>query len=179
MESRNHAALMTQAFSCFEQGIARVALERPAMPQQRIVLNRLCVYMFKALDDVYNQHLASHGLTTGSLLALVMLLGSEDNRLNPCDLSSALVASRTNITRMSDELVAAGWVSRTPCQEDRRRILLSLTAEGRQRLLALLPEIWALVAAQWADFSADELQTLDGLLRKMDAGLARITQGAS
>lgn len=170
---------MTQVFSFFEQGIARVAAERPAMPRQRIMLNRLCVYMFKSLDETYNQHLAVHGLTTSSLLALVMLLGSEDNCLNPCDLSAALVASRTNITRLSDDLVAGGWVSRTPCQTDRRRILLALTPEGRERLLNLLPAIWELVTAQWADFTEEELQTLERLLRKMNSGLARLARSSA
>src|SRR3569832_1631770 len=91
------------------------------MPQDRVVLNRLFFYVFKELDDVYNQHLSEFGLNSSSFLALAMILSSEDNRLNPSHLSDALIASRTNVTRLADDLVGSGWVSRKPCTQDRRR----------------------------------------------------------
>lgn len=169
---------MNQDFAYFEQGIARIAERLPGMPHKRIVLNRLFFFLLKELDDIYNRHLEAWGLNTASFLALAMLMGSEDNRLNPSDLSDALVASRTNVTRLTDELVAAGWLARTPCTEDRRRVDLSLTDSGRALFLATLPRMWQLVERQWADFSAAELVTFDRLLRKMQRGLDRLGEEA-
>lgn len=164
---------MNLDFSYFEKGIDRIARQLPGMPQDRVVLNRLFFYVFKELDDVYNQHLSAFGLNSSTFLALAMLLSSEDDRLNPCHLSDALIASRTNVTRLADELVDAGWVDRTPSTEDRRRVDLSLTPAGRTLILKTLPVIWHRIEQQWTDFSPAEVAEFDRLLRKMLTGLGR------
>lgn len=165
---------MVQDFAYFERGIDRISRQLPGMPQDRVVLNRLFFSVFKELDELYNRHLEKHGLNTSSFLAMVMLISCEENRLNPRDLSNALVASRTNVTRLTDELVGAGWVARNPSIEDRRRVDLSLTAAGRELILGVLPKVWLLIERQWADFSADEIVAFDRLLRKMQRSLSRI-----
>lgn len=164
---------MNLDFSYFENGIDRIARQLPGMPQDRVVLNRLFFYVFKELDDVYNQHLSSFGLNSSTFLALAMILSSEDNRLNPSHLSDALIASRTNVTRLADELVNSGWVGRTSSRKDRRRVELSLTPDGRALILKTLPVIWRRIEQQWADFSPAEVTEFDRLLRKMLAGLGR------
>jgi MarR family transcriptional repressor of emrRAB len=163
-------------FSNYEQGIDRISRQLSGMPQDRVVLNRLFFFMFKELDELYNHHLAEFGLNSSSFLALAMLLSCEDGQLNPCDLSDALIASRTNVTRMTDELVSAGWIDRKPCVEDRRRVNLSLTDEGRALVLKVLPTVWKLVERQWADFSQDEVTEFGRLLRKMLTSLNRFRE---
>lgn len=162
---------MNHDFSFFEQGIDRISRRLPGMPKDRVLVNRLFFFVFKALDDRYNQRLADYGLNSTALLALAMLYGSEEARLNPCDLSDALISSRTNVTRLADELVGAGWVERRPSTEDRRRVELSLTAAGRALVERALPAVWNLVLAQWADFSETEIAEFDRLLRKLLVGL--------
>ncbi|WP_165873477.1 MarR family transcriptional regulator [Parasulfuritortus cantonensis] len=161
-------------FDFFEQGIDRIARQLPGMPRERVVLNRLFFFVFKELDEAYSQHLAGFGLNSTAFLTLVMLMSSEENRVNPCHLSDALIASRTNITRLTDELVHAGWVERRPSTEDRRRVELSLTDSGRTLVRKVLPAVWWLVERQWADFSADEVAEFDRLLRKLLSGLHRL-----
>lgn len=165
-------------FSSYREGIERVSRQSPAMPKDRVVLNRLFFFIFKELDESYNRLLAEYGLNSSSFLALVMLLSRADNRLNPCHLSEALIASRTNVTRMTDELVHAGWVDRTPSREDRRRIDLSLTEAGHALIMLALPAIWNLIERQWAGFSADEVIEFDRLLHKLLAGLERCDEQA-
>ena len=167
---------MALDFSNYEQGIDRISRQLPGMPQDRVVLNRLFFFMFKELDDLYNQHLAEFGLNSSSFLALAMLLSCEDGQLNPCDLSDALIASRTNVTRMTDELVNAGWIDRQTSEEDRRRVNLSLTDAGRALVLKVLPTVWKLVGRQWADFSQDEVTEFSRLLRKMLASLDQLRE---
>lgn len=167
---------MNKDFAFFERGIDRVSRQLPGMPQDRVVLNRLFFFVFKELDGVYNQHLAEFGLHSSSFLALAMLLSCENNQLHPCDLSDALIASRTNVTRLTDELVSAGWIDRKPSLEDRRRVELSLTGAGQTLVLKVLPVIWNLVEQQWTDFSPDEVAEFDRLLRKMLASLGRFKE---
>jgi len=167
-----------QDFAYFEQGIDRISRQLPGMPQDRVVLNRLFFFVFKELDEIYNRHLAEFGLNTSSFLALAMLMSCENNRLNPCNLSNALIASRTNVTRLADELVGAGWVERHPSTEDRRRVDLTLTETGRTLVLKVLPKVWKLIENQWSDFSREEVVQFDYLLRKMLGGLNRLKEDA-
>ncbi|MHB1094193.1 MarR family winged helix-turn-helix transcriptional regulator [Thiobacillus sp.] len=165
---------MNLDFIYFENGIDRIAGRLPGMPRDRVVINRLFVYIFNELDHVYNEHLSEFGLNTSSFLALAMILMSnEENRLNPSHLGEALVASRTNVTRLTDDMVRSGWVSRKPSMQDRRRVELSLTPDGRTLILKVLPIIWRRIEQQWADFSPAEVVELDRLLRKMLEGLQR------
>lgn len=158
-------------FTNYEQGIERISQQLPGMPKEQVVLNRLFFFMFRELDEVYNRHLATFGLSSSSFLALVMLLSSDDGQINPCHLSDALIASRTNVTRLTDELVQAGWVDRRPSLEDRRRVDLSLTKAGRAHIIKVLPTVWKLVERQWQAFNAKEVTEFDRLLRKMLASL--------
>lgn len=169
---------MNLDFTYFENGIQRISGQLPGMPQDRVVLNRLFFYVFMDLDDVYNQHLSEFGLNSSTFLALAMILGSEGNRLNPSHLSEALIASRTNVTRLTDELVGSGWVVRSPCTQDRRRVELSLTPGGRQLILEVLPAIWKRIEQQWSDFTPDEVAEFGRLLRKMLEGLRRFREAA-
>lgn len=164
---------MNHDFSFFELGIDRISRRLPGMPKDRVVLNRLFFFVFKELDDLYNQRLSGYGLNSTAFLALAMLYSSEGTRLNPCDLSDALISSRTNVTRLADELVGAGWVVRQASTEDRRRIELSLTEAGCALVESVLPVIWDLVREQWSDFSQAEIVEFDRLLRKLLAGLGK------
>ena len=164
---------MTHDFSLFELGIDRVSRRLPGMPRDRVVLNRLFFFVFKELDERYNERLAEYGLNTTTFLALAMLYGNEGGRLNPRDLSDTLVSSRTNVTRLADEMVGAGWVDRQASTEDRRRVELTLTAAGHTLVENVLPVIWALVDEQWSDFSAAEVAEFDRLLRKLLTSLGR------
>ncbi|MDD4881531.1 MAG: MarR family transcriptional regulator [Gallionellaceae bacterium] len=169
---------MHQDFAFFEQGIDRIARQIPGMPQDRVVLNRLFFFVFRELDEAYNLHLADFGLNSSTFLALAMLMSSEGGQLNPCHLSDALIASRTNVTRLADELAAAGWVERRPSMEDRRRVELSLTESGRALVLKVLPRVWQLIERQWADFSPAEVTEFDRLLRKLMTSLSRFRETA-
>lgn len=169
---------MSRDFARFEEGIARISQQLPQMPRQRIVLNRLLFFTVQELEEAYRRHLEQHGLSHASFLALAMLMGSADNRLNPRDLSDALAASRTNVTRLADELVAAGWVSRTVSQEDRRCIDLALTDAGRDFFRSVLPGFWEMVEGQWQGLSDEEIALIDQLLRKARHGLPRPGEAA-
>jgi DNA-binding MarR family transcriptional regulator len=57
-------------------------------------------------------------------------------RLTMGQLGERVVLSRTRVSRLVDELVAAGLVAREPNPDDGRSAYAVLTAEGRRRFLA-------------------------------------------
>ncbi len=162
---------MTITFLRFEQRIDRIASKLPGMPHQQIILTRLFFFVFKNLNDSLNQTLASFGLNTASLFALAMLFASEGNKLNPSDLSDALISSRANVTRLVDELVLNGWVKRHECVTDRRRIDLTLTPEGKTLTANVMPSLWQRLSAVWSDFSDNESVEFEHALRQLLRGI--------
>ena len=165
--------IMDTQFNHFEKRICRVAEQNPGMPVRNITLTRMFFYIFKALEDQANQFLAEYGLNHTHFIALMMIYSSENNVLNPCKLSDALMSSRANITRLMDELVENGWVERRGSMEDRRRVELSLTPVGLAIIEKILPRNWERVNNIWADFSSEEIDLTEKLLRKL---LSRIDQ---
>ena len=158
---------MNSSFQPFENRIESFASTHPDAPKREIILSRLYFHVFKQYNEKQNLHLARFGLNSSSWFALIMLYSTADNAINPCDLSYAMVSSRTNITRLADELVEKGWVERSMSGEDRRKIILSLTPSGRELVQAVLPHQWDHYKEMWSAFEPAELEQFEYLLRKL------------
>ena len=63
-------------------------------------------------------------------MALITLDAQESHSIQPSELSSALGSSRTNATRIADELEKRGWIERRESDNDRRCLHLHLTPQG-------------------------------------------------
>jgi MarR family transcriptional repressor of emrRAB len=164
---------MDSQFSHFEKRIRRVAERHPGIPTGNVTLTRMFFYVYKAMEDSANQFLAEFCLNNTHYIALMMIYASENNMLNPCKLSESLLSSRANITRLMDELVENGWVERQGSTEDRRRVELSLTPAGVALVEKILPRNWERINHIWADFSAEEIESIGSILRKL---LSRVGQ---
>ena len=69
------------------------------------------------------------------------------------------------LSKMVDLLVTRGWVMRSPCPEDRRRLQLGLTARGKVMLDQALESTRASLARSFEGFSPDDL---DRIVYSMD-----------
>ena len=96
-----------------------------------------------------------------------LLLHVSSGKTSPNQLAQALGTDTAGMTRLLDRLVAKGLVRRTRHPEDRRSIVVELTAAGRM-VLPHLPPVFGRVAKQLlAGFSAPEVEQLSALLRRM------------
>lgn len=64
-------------------------------------------------------------------MALITLESQENHSIQPSELSCALGSSRTNATRIADELEKRGWIERRESDNDRRCLHLQLTEKGQ------------------------------------------------
>lgn len=81
-------------------------------------------------------------------------------------MEETLVASGTMTNRI-DRLEQSGLVVRTPSEQDRRAVLVSLTPQGRERVDEALRTLVAFEDSFLAGLSATERGDLAGLLRKL------------
>jgi MarR family transcriptional regulator, negative regulator of the multidrug operon emrRAB len=162
----NEITRPVQPFSEVEEGICRLIKRLPELPKQEVILTRLYLHVAKALRDVANQVLRPFELNYVSFSTLMMLFGSCDNAINPSKLCDVTGESRTNMTRIVDDLVARGYIKRHPSTDDRRRVVLTLTAKGEDLVRKILPPLWEEQIKIYRRFGADEKKTLEALLKK-------------
>ncbi len=112
-------------------------MARPRIPDDRL--------------RVWRQFLEVHAVVVGALEAelledrdlplawydvLVALAEAPDRRLRMQDLARRVLFSRSGLTRLVDRMVAAGYVERVPCPDDRRGTFAVCTRAGLDVLRA-------------------------------------------
>lgn len=82
-----------------------------------------------------NRELAARsGLTPSQLLVLLEV--EREGEVTPSVVARTLRFGQATVTNIADRLVAAGYLTRTRADSDKRRILLRATEAGRQALEA-------------------------------------------
>jgi DNA-binding MarR family transcriptional regulator len=99
---------------------------------------------------------------------LLELNSAAERRLTMGQLGSVAAVSRTRVSRVVDELVRAGLVTREPNLHDGRSAFAALTPAGRTALRKAAPTYLAAVHREFADhLTAHETKVLAGALRKV------------
>ena len=130
-------------------------------------LSRIGPHLARRQEEVFGRF----GLNRGEVGLLSSLRISEPHRLSPTRLARGLMLSSAGVTSRIDRLERRGFVRRLPDPNDRRGVIIELTDAG-------LDIVDAAVAANSVSdrqllerLEPDELTTLEGLLRKLLAGL--------
>ena len=84
----------------------------------------------RELDRQVNEAMRGLGLTGPQADALTVI--RQAGPLSLRDLGDLLIAEAGHPSRLVDRLVEAGLVERRPAADDRRRVVLTLTARGRR-----------------------------------------------
>lgn len=115
------------------------------------------------------------GLTESQLgvLEVVLHLGP----LCQHEIGDKLLISRANVTLVVDQLSDRGLVQRQRDEDDRRRMRVSLTREGRRRIETLFPEHVGRIVRAMAHLTAAEQEQLSRLCRKLGLGLVAAGRG--
>ena len=115
-----------------------------------------------ALVPELDRSLRAHsGLPLAWYDVLLELAAAADGRLRMSELGERAVLSRTRISRVVDELAAAGLVSREPNPDDRRSSYATITTEGRRRFDDAAPHYVEQIERRFAaGLTDDELRTI-------------------
>jgi DNA-binding MarR family transcriptional regulator len=128
-------------------------------------LLRVHAALLPALDQELQ---AAHGLPITWYDVLLELNAAPDRRLTMGELGAAAVVSRSRVSRVVDELVAAGLVTREPNPGDRRSAFAAISPAGRRRLRTAAPTYLAGIQRLFTDrMSAREAQTVADALAKV------------
>jgi DNA-binding MarR family transcriptional regulator len=107
---------------------------------------------------------------------LLELNGAPDRRLRMSELGQRAVLSRTRVSRVVDELVAAGLAERQPDENDGRSSFAVLTARGKDALRRAWPVYRKAIHRHLgAHLTAEQCRELAALLDRATAGAETVT----
>lgn len=156
-----------QSFTACEQATDTIARKLPGAPREEVLLTRLILHIQPYLLGYFNESLKPFDMNETTWMALLVLYSRPEQRINPSELSDALAFSRTNATRVVDDLCQRGLIQRLSCADDRRKTILMLTEAGQAFIAAAMPPQRQRMRELWHDFSTEEKSQLDSLLRKL------------
>ncbi len=88
--------------------------------------------------------------------------------LHKSELITKQIMEKTSGTEVINRLVKRGLISETADQNDKRSIRVSITERGREEILRILPMMTKVTEIVVGNLSAEEINTLSYLLKKLD-----------
>ena len=169
-------APLKQCIRMMDEGIARVGQVLVQLPAAEARLSRLMLIVGRRMEEDLELQLKPHRLNHSEFLTMMFLYSRPDGSSTPGELCEFTAQGATNMTRIANALVKRGLITRGACQEDRRRVVIHITATGRRLVLTMLPPLFPRVEAMFGDFSATDQRQLDRLLRKLAANLDQLSE---
>lgn len=109
--------------------------------------------------------LQSHNLTLPQFEVLSTLKAAECT--NQQELAHRLQVTKGNLVGLIDRLTERGWVERVQDPGDRRVNRVRITDAGRDMFQKAFPEQLEVIENMMATLDEDEIESLQGLLRKL------------
>ncbi|HEX4523469.1 MAG TPA: MarR family transcriptional regulator [Casimicrobiaceae bacterium] len=127
-------------------------------------LGRLLGQVKMELMDALDRELAPLDITSAQYVILVTLAEAPDSASGLC---KGVSYDPGAMTRMIDRLERKGLVRRIRCPDDRRRINLELTPEGKAVYPRLIESVVTVLNRYLRGFSKDEIIQFEGFLKRM------------
>jgi len=136
----------------------------PISIEKRTVLN--IMFTQNVVADAFNEILKSFDLSVEQFNVLRILRGQKGKPTNMCVIQERMIAKTSNTTRLVDKLLLKGLVNREICEENRRKMEITITKKGMLLLSELDPKIEVHERLFSNNLSIVELENLNDLLEK-------------
>lgn len=117
--------------------------------------------------SVFKQILKPYGITEMQFNVLKILNAKHPEPVSAGDISNLLISQASDVTRIIDRMIKKGLVKRVVPEENRRVVLVSLTAEGMNKVEET-KNVVDKVMAKTEVWSEEEVETLNNLLDKLE-----------
>ncbi len=132
--------------------------------EKRTVLN--IMFTQNIVADAFNDILRTFDLSVEQFNVLRILRGQKGKPANMCVIQERMIAKTSNTTRLVDKLLLKGLVNRVVCEQNRRKMEITITEKGLQLLTELDPKIEAHELLFANNLTNQELEYLNELLEK-------------
>lgn len=146
--------------------LAAAAEKHAGFALREAALLRVLRATTKMLTDHGNALLRKHGLTMTEYYALAMLDVAPEP-VSVSDLIRFTGEKASNMTRVCDQLLGKGLMSRFPSLEDRRVLMMEITPQGRDLMAQLVPLISVQLRELFAPLDEAEGAVIEKLLKRL------------
>ena len=134
----------------------------PLPMRQRTVIHLMLVT--NRISEAVSQALKPFGVSPQQFNVLRILRGQKGKPANLQTLSDRMVSRMSNTTRLVDKLLDKGYVSRTVCPSNRRKVEIMITASGADALREMDGAVQQAENKLMEPFSDQDLNRLNALL---------------
>jgi MarR family transcriptional repressor of emrRAB len=138
----------------------------PELPLTEALLSRLILYTGREMAAQLEHAIRPFGLAEAEFRVLSTLFSQPEGVAHPSDLCARTSQSPANMSRISDALVSRNLITRVLSAQDRRRMVLRITAQGEDLVRRLLPTLFTQLRGLFCDFSeAEQLRLIEQMRR--------------
>ncbi|MBC7906915.1 MAG: winged helix-turn-helix transcriptional regulator, partial [Rhodospirillaceae bacterium] len=123
-----------------------------------------------SLATNFTRELDQFGITLPMWRVMAALLDDGEQRLG--DLARLTAIELSTLSRITATMEVKELVTRRRSGQDARAVLIALTPEGRRKAEAIVPRALDCESTAVAGMSAEEVQTLKGLLHRLYGNVA-------
>ena len=134
--------------------------------QQRTVIHLLLVG--NRISELVGQALKPFGVSMQQFNVLRILRGQKGTPSNLNTLNERMITRMSNTTRLVDKLLERGYVSRTVCASNRRKIEIMLTSAGSEVLSKMDTVVREVEHELMQNMTEEEMKTLNLLLNQIN-----------
>lgn len=118
------------------------------------------------INETISAGLKPYGVSLQQYNVLRILRGQGSNPANLCTLNERMVTKMSNTTRLVDKLLNKGLVDRSICEENRRKIEITITKKGLDILKDMDVVMHKSESLLVEQLTEKDLQELNSLLNK-------------
>ena len=141
-----------------------IKTERKIPVKSRSIIHLILVH--NKLNEALTKALKPYGVSMQQFNVLRILRGRKGVPANLSTLNERMISKMSNTTRLVDKLIQKGYVERSVCESNRRKVDITITPEGKKCLEQMDRVMKETEEGLLEDFSLQELDELNQLLNK-------------
>ncbi len=134
------------------------------LPSKKIILN--LIYNQNLINEKFNDVLKPHDLSIEQFNVLRILKGQKGKPAHMSLIQERMLSKTSNTTRLVDKLLSKELVNRQVCEENRRKMEISITQKGHELLESISPLIEEIETLFAQNLTPAEVETFNFLLEK-------------
>jgi DNA-binding MarR family transcriptional regulator len=124
------------------------------------------------LNDQWSAIFKQFDLSQPQYNVLRILRGQKGQAINLMDIQGRMIQKSSNTTRLVDRLLQKNLVERITCEENRRKVEISITKQGLELLAEIDPLLSQHEARIFKKFTIKDAEHLNLLLNKLRSAMA-------
>lgn len=134
-------------------------------PTRKLLLSIL--HITNLINDSISETLKPFDVSIPQFNVLRILRGQKGKPANLSTIQERMISKMSNTTRLVDKLITKEYVERVVCEENRRKVEITITPKGLDFLKEIDPLIDKAESQITEDLSAEEIESFTQNLQKL------------